>query len=66
MATDPPTIQMRTYSTHYKKFSSELATYAGWYREHEQKNMTDEEFLAADEYVLELTDFRARFGLPTQ
>jgi hypothetical protein len=64
-ATAPPTIQMRTYSTHYKKFSSELPTYAGWYREHEQKDMTDEEFLAADEYVLELTDFRARFGLPT-
>ena len=63
-ASDPPTIQMRTYSTHYRKFASELPSYAAWYREHEQKDMTDEEFLAAEEYELVLDDFRERFGPP--
>ena len=39
-------------------------TYAEWYREHEQPHMTDLQFLAADEYVISLGDFRARFGPP--
>ena len=63
-ATDPPTIQMQTYSTYYEKYSSELSTYSAWYREHEQPEMTDEEFLAAEEYELVLHDFRIRFGSP--
>lgn len=63
-ASDPPTISMRTFSTYYDKYSSELPTYAEWYREHEQPKMTDEEFLAAEEYEIVLEDFRARFGPP--
>ena len=61
---DRPRIEVRTYSTHYDAYSSELDTYAAWYREREQPGMTDEEFLAADEFTIELTDFRARFGSP--
>lgn len=64
LATEPPTLRVRTFSTHYGKFSSELPSYAAWYREHEQKDMTDAEFLAAEDYELELDDFRARFGPP--
>jgi len=59
-----PMIRVRTYSTHYNTLSSELATYAGWYREKEQPEMTDEEFHAAEEFTLLLTDFRKRFGAP--
>ena len=35
-----------------------------WYGDHEQPDMTDAEFHAADEFVVELEDFRARFGAP--
>ncbi|NND67579.1 MAG: serine/threonine protein phosphatase, partial [Halioglobus sp.] len=59
-----PRIRVRTYSSHYDAYSSELPTYAQWYKPYEQKHMTDEEFLAGDEFVLELKDFRVRFGAP--
>jgi hypothetical protein len=62
---NPPTIAMRTFSTYYEKHSSELPTYAAWYREHEQPTMSDAEFLAAEEYEIVLDDFRARFGSPS-
>jgi hypothetical protein len=58
----PPRVAIRTYSTHYRAYSTELATYAQWYKPREQPDMTDEQFLRADEYTLELTDFRERFG----
>ena len=61
-ASNPPTIQMRTFSTYYGTYSGDLPTYADWYREHEQPKMSDEEFLAAEEYEIVLRDFRARFG----
>ena len=64
-ASNPPTIQMQTFSTHYDAYSSELPEYASWYRAHEQPKMTDDEFLAAEEYEIVLDDFRARFGAPT-
>ena len=59
-----PTVAVRTYSTHYETYSMELETYAAWYGDHEQPDMTDAEFHAADEFVVELEDFRARFGAP--
>ncbi len=61
-----PTVGVRTYSTLYETFSSELESYAAWYRGHEQPDMTDAEFHAADEFELELPDFRARFGASGQ
>ena len=33
-------------------------------RKQSSPEMTDEQFLAADEFTIELTDFRSRFGLP--
>ena len=59
-----PTVEVRTYSTHYATESSELETYIEWYRDHEQPEMSAEEFHAADEFVLELVDFGERFGPP--
>jgi hypothetical protein len=63
-ASNPPTVQMQTYSTYYGKYSSELPEYSKWYREHEQSKMSDQEFLAAEEYEIVLEDFRERFGAP--
>ncbi len=57
-----PRVEIKTYSTHYRAYSSALPTYAQWYRPREQPDMTDEEFLRADEFMLELADFRERFG----
>jgi len=59
-----PTVEVHTYSTYYSTQSSELETYVEWYRNHEQPEMSDEEFHAADEFVLELVDFDERFGPP--
>ncbi len=59
-----PVINVRTYSTYYKKYSNEMPEYAGWYRDMEQPDMTDEEFNAADHFTLELVDFKTRFGGP--
>ncbi len=64
--TEPPTIAVRTYSTHYGAFSDELPEYVAWYREHEQKDMSDEAFLAAESFDVTLPDFRARFGPPRE
>lgn len=59
-----PVIRVRTYSSHYGKFSSELPEYARWYRQYEQPQMSDEEFLSQEEFELQLPDFYQRFGKP--
>ena len=59
-----PRIDVRTYSSHYDSYSSGLDTYAEWYKAGEQPGMSDEEFLAADEFTIELGDFHTRFGTP--
>jgi hypothetical protein len=64
MATDVPTVKVSTYSTYYKQLSGKMDTYAAWYRKHEQPTMSDEEFYAADDYTLQLENFRQRFGKP--
>ena len=58
---DRPRIDIKTYSTHYGVYSSELSTYAEWYKADEQPDMTDEQFLDADEFTIELSDFHERF-----
>jgi hypothetical protein len=64
LAGDAPSIKVRTYSTYFNAYSSDLAMYAEWYRPREQPNMTDAEFLAQDDFDIALDDFRARFGPP--
>ncbi|MFK7976867.1 MAG: hypothetical protein AB8C02_12070 [Halioglobus sp.] len=58
---DVPTLTVSTYSSHYNVESKKLPTYAQWYRVHEQKAMSDAEFLAADNFRIDLVDFRDRF-----
>lgn len=57
-----PSVRVRTYSSHYGKFSSDTPGYAEWYKAQEHPQMTDEQFRAADDFQIDLTDFRARFG----
>jgi hypothetical protein len=65
-ASDPPTISVSTYSTYYDQTSGEMTDYVARYRDHEQPDMTDEQFLAAEEFEIVLEDFRARFGVPAK
>lgn len=57
-----PMVKVRTWSAHYRQYSTTLPTYAEWYRKYEQPQMSDEEYLATDEFELALPDFRRRFG----
>ncbi len=59
-----PRVGVRTYSTHYDAYASDLGTYADWYKSREQPEMTNEQFVSADEYTINLKDWRARFGAP--
>jgi hypothetical protein len=61
---DVPALQVRTYSPHYRAYADELDTYAAWYKAHEEPAMDDAAFAAKDAFVLQLPDFRARFGAP--
>lgn len=56
-----PTIRVRTYSTHYKAFSSDLPQYVSWYKAQEKPRLSDADYLASDDFTIQLTDFRARF-----
>ncbi|MAT93091.1 MAG: serine/threonine protein phosphatase [Halioglobus sp.] len=62
LAADTPVIRVRTYSSHYRAYAGEVPQYAPWYKRWEQPQLSDEAFLAGDEFDLPLADFRARFG----
>lgn len=66
LAGDTPKIKVVTYSTYFDASSSQLSEYANWYRDHEQPDMSDEAFYAAEEFTIELNDFVARFGIGGQ
>lgn len=59
-----PTLAVATYSPHYASFSSDLPTYAAWYKPGEHPRLEDAAFLALDDFRVELGDFRERFGDP--
>lgn len=61
---EAPYVDVQTWSSHYRKHASELSTYGEWYKGSQYGNMSDEEFLATEEFRIDLIDFRARFGLP--
>ncbi|ARS28501.1 metallophosphoesterase [Sphingomonas sp. KC8] len=61
LAGEKPAIRVRTYSTHYKQSSKDTLEYAQWYKAGEQPDMTNEQFHAADDFTIDLTDFHSRF-----
>jgi hypothetical protein len=63
-AGETPRVKVRTYSTHYKKFSSEEPDYAKWYKAQEHPGLSDADYVAMDDFSFDLSDFRQRFGAP--
>jgi len=61
---DPATITVKTYSSYFSQFSSEVDNYANWYKVREQPDLSDLEFYAADDFIIRLDDFFQRFGKP--
>lgn len=59
-----PKMRVRTYSTYFKAYASELPNYAAWYKPQEHPELSDADFLAEDEFTIELDDFVRRFGTP--
>jgi len=59
-----PSVRVRTYSTYFHAYANEFPPYAGWYKSAEQPSLSDEAFLAQEDFSVELTDFHARFGQP--
>src|SRR3546814_6477622 len=51
-------VQVKTISTYYKSTASKLPTYSAFYKEKEKPTATDEEFIASDEFALDLDDFQ--------
>lgn len=57
-----PTVTIRTYSSHYKKFSSEMSDYAARYKNVDgQAALTDEDFGKRDDFTIDLNGFKKRF-----
>ncbi|RYE37355.1 MAG: serine/threonine protein phosphatase, partial [Hyphomicrobiales bacterium] len=56
-----PVINVRTYSTHYEKHSTDTPQYAAWYKAQEKPKLSDEAFHRVDAYQIALTDFHKRF-----
>jgi hypothetical protein len=64
MAGPTPTIHVHTFSTYYKKDSLDTPDYAQWYKPHEKPKLSDADFHRQDDFTIDLSDFRARFGQP--
>ena len=63
LGTDNPKISIKTFSTFYNKYSSDIDTYASWYKNQEHPEMTDAQFYAADDFEISLAGFKQRFVL---
>lgn len=61
---ESPRVDIKTFSSHYDRYSSELDSYANWYRNREQPGLRDQKFLDADEFTIALDDFYERYGQP--
>lgn len=61
MSGEVPVVHVRTWSSHYKAYSTQLPAYASWYRPDEAPAMDDEAYLAKDDFRIALVDFRKRF-----
>ncbi|WP_326914760.1 metallophosphoesterase family protein [Sphingopyxis chilensis] len=55
-------VRVSTISTYYKTTASKLPTYSAFYKEKEKPTATDEEFVASDEFTIDLDDFYSRFA----
>ena len=65
LASEQPYVEVKTYSSHYQAYASELKDYARWYQPQEQPQLSEAAYRARDTFRLALPDFRQRFGLPS-
>jgi len=57
-----PAVHVRTFSTYYKMFSTEVKAYASWYKkDDEQSLLSDDEFVKRDDFIFVLKDYYKRF-----
>lgn len=60
-----PSVAVRTYSTRFGRFASDVPEYAAWYKARDgQSQLADSDFLKRDEFTIALDDFHKRFGAP--
>ncbi|HTP26801.1 MAG TPA: hypothetical protein VMK12_14255 [Anaeromyxobacteraceae bacterium] len=57
-----PRVHVRTYSTYYEAYSTDLPQYVSWYKTSEAPTLPDDQYLAKGDFSIDLTDFRQRFG----
>ena len=63
--TDRPSIEVRTFSTHYGKFASEIPEYSAWYQTHDgQARLSAQDYLKREEFSIDLAGFHQRFARP--
>jgi len=63
-AAEQPYVDVKTYSSHYAAYASDLEDYARWYQPQEQPQLSEAAYRARDTFRLALPDFRERFGPP--
>lgn len=56
-----PTVHVRSYSTYYGAYSTDLPQYAALYKASEAPTLTDAQFLAKSDFTITLDGFRQRF-----
>ncbi len=59
---DEARIRVRTYSSHYRRYSLDTEEYSAWYRAFEQPHLDDRDFHAMDDFVIRLDGFERRFA----
>ena len=57
-----PSIHVRSYSTYYGAYSTDLPQYVSWYKASEDPGLTDAAFLAKSDFTIDLAGFKHRFG----
>lgn len=57
-----PILRVRTYSTYYHAYSTDLPRYAAWYKPRERPDLSDADFLSLGNFEIGLDDFYGRFG----
>jgi hypothetical protein len=54
-------ITVKTFSSHYNRYSSDMNQYADWYKAREKPHLSDSEFYSVDDFVIRLEGFSERF-----
>ncbi|MET4898282.1 serine/threonine protein phosphatase [Sphingomonadaceae bacterium jetA1] len=57
-----PVIRVRTYSTYYKAYSTQVPAYAAWYKADDAPRASAADYRAKDDFTVTLTGFRQRFA----